>query len=228
MLVATLGEQVDLRRPAPLERLLEEFLARRWLSFSHDHDLGTVSGGRKIYGEFVANPVEIHIDRSVPLWSPRVRFTLAHDSGHFVLHRRLIGPGRYIDRTQIPADSAACMKYREMASMSDRGWAEWQANEFALALIMPLAAASRSIREVQLELGILRNVGLIFLDHQPENQINCGLILGKLRHEYQISEVMLRRRLRSLGILKDWRPATREAKFRELGTLFYAGGEGED
>jgi Zn-dependent peptidase ImmA (M78 family) len=112
------------------------------------------------------------------------------------------------------------MKYREMASLSDLGWAEWQANEFALSLIMPIASASQVVRDVQRELGIVRNVGVIFLDHQAQNQVDCALILSRLRQEYQITEVMLRRRLRYLGILKDWRPARRRAQLRQLGSLF--------
>lgn len=227
MLFATLGDRVDLRKPAPLKRLLDVFTAQQWLSFSRDDDLGRLPGGQKIYGEFTVNPLRIFIDRSVAEWSSRFRFTLAHEIGHFVLHRRMIGPGRYIDRTQLPADSAAQMKYREMATLSDLGWAEWQANEFALALIMPLSAAINSVFNVQRELGIVRNLGIIYLDHQPQNRVDCGLILSRLRQEYQVPMVMLRRRLRYLGILKDWRPDRRKSQLRQLGSLFSADEEVE-
>ena len=124
-------------RPQPVERLIGIFQEKGWLKFSHDEDLGELPGSRKILGEFSVEPFRIKIDRSLSAGSPRFMFTLAHEIGHFCLHRRMIGVGKFISREQLPRDAEDHLRYREMAALSDLGWAEWQANEFAMALILP-------------------------------------------------------------------------------------------
>jgi Zn-dependent peptidase ImmA (M78 family) len=226
MLLATFGGSVNPLKPAPLQRLIETFEKNKWLTFSHDQDLGELPGQRKIYGEFRVEPIQILIDKSLEPWSPRFCFSVAHEIGHFALHRKKIGIGKYINREQLPADSASRLRYRDMATLSDLGWAEWQANEFALALIMPVYSLQQHVRKIQQDLGINRNLGIIYLDHQACNRVDCGLILGHLLHKYQVSHTLLRRRLRHLNILHDRRPTRRNNALKALGSLFHS--EGED
>lgn len=228
MLSATFKGAVDPRKPAPLQRLLETFIQKQWLTFSHDQDLGQLPGNRKIYGEFQVEPIRIFIDRSLDAWSPRFCFSLAHEIGHFALHRQMIGIGKFIDREQLPADSASRLRYRDMAELSDLGWVEWQANEFAMALIMPVYSAYLNVQRIQQEIGIKNNLGIIYLDRQPCNMIDCGRVLFELCQKYQVSAVLMRRRLMHLNILHDRRPGRTRSALESLGSLFYTEGENHE
>lgn len=205
MLSAALGNVLDRNRPAPLRQLITRYQDKKWLTFSDNEDLGTLPGNRTIYGEFNVEPLRIRVSSKLEQWSPRYRFTLAHEIGHFVLHRKLIGKGKFISREQIPRDSAHQLKYREMETLSDLGWVEWQANEFALALTLPIMALSKKIRQQQENLGISRNKGVIYLDDQPKNSINARRIVSSLARDFQIPRVFCWKRLRHLDLLQDKR-----------------------
>lgn len=59
----------------------------------------------------------------------RRRFTIAHELGHFVLHRHLIGEG--------VTDNAAFRADGSTGNPNIRAWEETEANRFAANLLMP-------------------------------------------------------------------------------------------
>lgn len=61
----------------------------------------------------------------------RQRFTIAHELGHYILHRHLIGTGLGDDRAYRSADTG---RYRNMAIGPQQ---ETEANRFAASLLMP-------------------------------------------------------------------------------------------
>lgn len=222
MLTAVFGDSINLLEPAPIEKLIEIFQTNGWLTFCHDDDLGILPGGRVIYGEFNVEPMRIRISPKLKTSTPRFRFTLAHEIGHFVLHRKLIGKGLYINREQMPSDGASELKYREMATLSDLGWVEWQANEFALALLLPTVTLFQKIQKIQQGLGINRNFGIIYFDDQPINQADASQIIVALEREFDVPKALLWRRLRHLNLLQDRRTKRIKMAYDSIGALFHS------
>lgn len=221
MLSSLLGSKANLAYPAPLKEILAILVAEGWIEFSSDEDLGMLLGNRKVRGEFTVKPFRIRICSSIEPWSAEFRYVLAHEIGHLALHRKLIGPGKYIDRNSVPADTFQELKYRDKASLSDLGWVEWQANEFAAALVLPFPFLLLEVCNKQKERGILNNIGVLYYDDQPGNQVECTLIIRELALLHGITEDLLWSRLRSLNILQDHRKKKVAVAYECLEGLFY-------
>lgn len=76
----------------------------------------------------------IYVDNrlySADIYYPRVRFTLAHEIGHYVLHRSFIDQLRF-------GSIRDWMEYRQSLNEDSLGWFEYQANEFAGRLLVPI------------------------------------------------------------------------------------------
>ena len=67
------------------ERTLRDFR----VPFVLDQDLGKGERGRKILGRFQRDPRVIFVDPSLVPTSPRWRFTICHELGHLVFHRKV-------------------------------------------------------------------------------------------------------------------------------------------
>lgn len=205
MLSILFGDQADFTRPASVENILGRLVKAGSITFSHDAELGMLPGNRRIRGMFNVNPFSIHICSSIKPWNSEFRFVLAHEIGHLALHRKMIGHGKYIDRQDVPADTYEQLKYRDKARLSDLGWVEWQANEFAACLILPHMYLVKEISEMQISKGIVRNLGVLYFDDQAQNQIECTIIIAELAIKYSVTADLLRKRLRSFGIFQDMR-----------------------
>jgi hypothetical protein len=79
-------------------------------------DLTTIMIDSKMYSD----------DKSLP----RVRFTLAHELGHFYLHKEQIKKARF-------SSVKEWIKFRQSISEEDISWFESQADEFAGSLLVP-------------------------------------------------------------------------------------------
>lgn len=71
---------------------------------------------------------------------PRVRFTLAHELGHFFLHRRLLTPGRAFHDEDVLAEG-------------DLAFVEREANSFAAECLLPQGLVDRFLDGAILSLG---------------------------------------------------------------------------
>jgi hypothetical protein len=113
--------------PVPVDDILETHLG---LSMNYA-DLRHRFGERGLLGATVVPERAIYIDKSLdpthfPEREGRYNFTLAHEIGHWCLHR-LSAP----DRPHLLLDSFDC----DPADLHGRR--EWQANHFASCLLMP-------------------------------------------------------------------------------------------
>ena len=68
---------------------------------------------------------------------PRVRFTLAHELGHYFLHRRLLREGRVFRDDRINLDQEAVLDQCER-----------EANEFAIEVLLPAVCVDRRLDQV--------------------------------------------------------------------------------
>ncbi len=74
-----------------------------------------------------------------PRWHPRLRFTLAHELGHVVLHRDL-WERRFAQLALLPGAPSAAAHSTEPRGNGRVDWLEWQAGHLAAALLMPAPA----------------------------------------------------------------------------------------
>lgn len=98
---------------------------------------------------------EIHLNAGHA--STRQRFTLAHELGHFVLHRPLLGDG-ITDNAAYRAEP--CPEYSNHAITQKH---ETEANQFAAELLMPretvdrMIADGRTVAQMADDLGVSRH-----------------------------------------------------------------------
>jgi len=206
--------------PPDLQRIVTVLESRYPVRFSFSHDLGRLPTGERIFGTFAVAPLTIRVTSFLPKWSPRFQRTLAHELGHLVLHRKMIGKGKYISREKPIVDTARQLRYRETAELSDLGWVEWQANEFAMCLILPRRYLQVLVCSVQMGLGINRNLGTMYLDEQPCNKRDCHRIVNEIAERSAAKKPLLWRRLRFLGILEDHQKKRSRPAFEALDALF--------
>jgi len=124
---------------------------------------------------------EIVFDPARP--DPRIRFSIAHEVGHYVLHRDVIvklRPSSYRDWKQM------------QAQLPDAIWgrAEYQAREFAGRLLVPPDKLKEEIRELQ---PLIQEARRVVPD--LEIQVIKELVRPKLARRFFVSEDVIGRRL---------------------------------
>ncbi len=189
--------------PPDLKKVVDILASKFNVRFNFGKKIGNLLTGATILGKFSVSPNTIQISSVLDDWSPSFCKTLAHEIGHLVLHRKLIGNGKYISNDKPLIDTARQLRYRETASMSDLGWVEWQANEFAMCLILPRRYLQSLVYMTQTSLGITRNLGTMYLDEQLCNKNDCYRIVHAISQLSGAKPTLIWRRLRFLGILED-------------------------
>lgn len=223
MLQYVLPDRGDDPTPPDLQKIAAILQSKYKVQFSFSENLDGLKGGDKILGMFTVNPLTIYVCNSVDPWSPEFCRILAHELGHLVLHRKMIGEGKYISREKPIVDTSRQLRYRETADLSDLGWVEWQANEFALCLILPRRFLQVLVIAVQKEIGIQKNIGTMYLDDQPCNKQDCQRIVTRISELSRAKDTLLWRRLRFLGILEDHQKNRARPMFEVLDALFETG-----
>src|SRR6266542_5808418 len=140
-----------LERPScPLWDVVNGLKERYHIPFHFYQELGYSSRGKKILGRFDFHPRQVLIDRILPHDSPRFRWTLGHEIGHLVLHRRL-DPSRISQDTPSFVDTRTELRFLRSAQWSDLRWIEWQATYFGSALLLPRPVVLAAVIRLQVE-----------------------------------------------------------------------------
>lgn len=191
-----------LRSPCetPLLSFLEESAQRFEFTYDLTQNLGNNSHGHKILGKFRFKPRAILVDESVS-GDPRQKFILGHEFGHLVLHRNLLIKKAGYTISDVEKDLVTGNKILT----TPRDWLEWQANQFAGAILIPRATLLSALIAVQKKLDIHRNLGRIYLDEQPYSFRDFQKTLGGLMEIYLVTKKNLGIRLNDLGLLIDVR-----------------------
>ena len=147
LLRAVFGEPWQLRKPVDLESIVYDYLSpREGLSFN-DEAVLPLEGGEVVLGKTLPIRGKILLNRILKADSDRGRgrFTLAHELGHWVLHRKLfLGRGEALDLFPKSAGADDDFEFvglnRSIFPSSCGPGAvareEWQANRFAVALLI--------------------------------------------------------------------------------------------
>lgn len=167
-------------------------------------DLGFISArNERILGRFVFNPRAILIDSSLQQDTGPFNFTLAHEIGHLVLHRKLKLKGDF-DPDEI-SDTKRDLVTGKKILTTPHDWIEWQANRFASSLLMPRPTVRKAVIQKQKEMGIRSNIGFIYLENKPYSVADYVTQVQHLELVYGASKTAIECRLSDLGILIDKR-----------------------
>ncbi len=188
-------------------RIYQKLADRKELCFAYE-DLNPSQKEKRILGKFCyGTPPRIILDKTheESESSMRVRFTLAHELGHFVLHRH-----RKIKNTEELIDTAEDLPRYFITPKKSRNWVEWQANYFAGALLIPPAPVEKELKIIQKDMEIKRNIGEIYLDDSASNKRDFLGTLAKLAIFFNVSQTCMEIRLRQLNLLIDKRKTSGE------------------
>jgi Zn-dependent peptidase ImmA (M78 family) len=88
-----------------------------------------------------------------------------------------------------------------LESRTPRDWVEMQANAFAAALVLPETTFQASLVKVQTEIGIIKNLGVIF----TPSEANADFVrtVAGLSDIYGVSKQSVKIRLRTLKMIEE-------------------------
>ena len=133
-------------------------------------------------------------------FSNRLRFSFAHELGHFFLHRYLLKDLTFNSFQQWE-------EFILNSPQKDYKWFEWQANEFAGRLIVPLQDLETYVCKVCEELK-QNDLLLRYLSKDPDLVLSC--ISPSLSKPFGVSEEVIEKRVQKEGL---WPP---KAHFPDL------------
>jgi Zn-dependent peptidase ImmA (M78 family) len=180
-----------IRAPIPIEDIIEKHLKLHIEFDDLHHLLGVPRGGSgtaDIFGAIWFETGEIVIDESLdpeerPPIEGRYRFTLAHDGGHWRLHRPLVqansGHGSLFGYARQP--TVVCRSSRA----KDR--AEFQANLYASCLLMPRKLVFQAWRDRfgnDHPWGVPRKDGIVDVDEIIRMLPNSGAVPVVISHYF--------------------------------------------
>jgi len=118
----------------------------------------------------------------------RTRFTVAHECGHWVLHRSYHSPvnKQYKLRTMpYNACRETTIGRSNFTARTDDDWEEWQADAFASALLMPLPTfadyACRERKKGSIYVGVTEPYSYDGLCERVAKKFNVSLIAAEIR-----------------------------------------------
>lgn len=133
----------------------------------------------------------------------RIRFTMAHELSHWILHRELFIEG-YTKREKniiISEDTKEGLLTLETQYKTDEEWIEWQADYLAGALLMPATLFVYYFNIIRKKLDI--NQSYLYLDNQKCNIQNYFYTINILSKIFGVSRLATKVRLCKLGLLKE-------------------------
>ncbi len=166
--------------------------------------LNTAGSQAKVLGQFCyGDPPTIILDaeHEASSLTARTRFTLAHELGHFVLHRH-----RKVHKKNELIDTEEDLpRHLYMPQQEEKDWVEWQANQFAGALLVPRKTLRRKLLLVQEGLDIRSRLGRVWVDDSRSSMTLFRQTLGILALFYSVSKKVVEIRLATLELLHDHR-----------------------
>ena len=190
LILSEIGYKCD---HVPLDKICELLKERSSLVVKRNTQLN-----KGVLGQISFGPDVIIIDDLQASTPERVRFTLAHEIGHFVLEHY-----KFMSR-EACHDEDIDLERPDKMSLKDVGRIEWQANFFASCLLLPKQQfTSEFLRQaVQHDLSD-RGYGLLYLDEQKCNLDTYYSITSQLMKKFHVSRSVVKLRLLKLGFLKE-------------------------
>lgn len=202
-------ECLTIPKATPVLEIANSLQSMGLVTFVYDKDLGISQTGKKYLGRFHIPSRTIYVDRALVPHDPRLKFTVAHEIAHFVLHSDIkpqaINPTSEEKDVDIEDSTEHIIMNRlvsgDTREWGPRSWIEWQANRFAASFIMPRVPVLDAVIKKQKEFNISQNLGKI-----NENQIVGGeleAITGYIKNIFDVSKESALVRLIETGIIED-------------------------
>lgn len=124
----------------------------------------------------------------------RYRFVLAHEYGHFILHRKVLG-----NKISVLCDNDVTLKNPYIGNLELKEL-ERQANRFATYLLMPTSAFVSEVFKVFRRYDI--RGGFMYVDSQPCNISNYHQVTSQLSVTFRVSKLAAAYRMMELKLLQ--------------------------
>jgi len=161
--------------------------------------------GFVILGKIEFDPVVITLSSGAQSNKFRLKFTLAHELGHFFLkHDKFL-------RKEFYSEPDYNNNYGEYVSVKDIRRMEWQANQFASYFLLPEKQFLKEFKKLIYQENILnKGHGVLFIDEQKCNLNSYYKITNTLRDKFRVSRKVVEYRLKNLNLLNDERGKRKE------------------
>lgn len=136
----------------------------------------------------------IYISSDLEVGCPRYRFVLAHEYGHFILHRDFLDSKIAVLYENDDTLKSLCASNNELRIL------ERQANRFASYLLMPKYEFVKTVVEL-FEIYDIRR-GFMYVDHQPCNLKDYHCVTSGLSAKFLVSKQAAAYRMIDLGLMK--------------------------
>jgi Zn-dependent peptidase ImmA (M78 family) len=171
----------------------------------------------RLRGSTIFSTQTIYIDKWLSSIEAKtlLRFTIAHELGHWILHaiKPIYVPEQEQNMNRID-DYETDFWGRKILS-STRDWIEHQANYFAGSLLLPELTFINAVTYKQKDMGVSRNIGIIYLDNQKGNIRDYKIIIEHIKHIYNVSARAVEIRLKQKDMLYE-APVRRVKHISEL------------
>lgn len=164
---------------------------KSYLKRKYDIDVQYHSDGKLLgYCDIANKTISLHQNVKE---TKRELFILCHEFGHFKLHHKLV-----IDQFTYNnfTESEYNFKIGKNSLENPKHWIEWQANYFAVSMILPNTSILAILWQQQQRLGL--NRGKLYLDDQKENYQNYQTLLYKLSEHFNVTRPNILYRLKEL------------------------------
>jgi Zn-dependent peptidase ImmA (M78 family) len=156
---------------------------------------------KDVLGEINFQEKIIFIDNQQCSTLPRIRFTVAHEVAHFLLgHKQYMNGEQYrtIDEENLKNVALMGIGIEDIIKM------EWQANQLASFLLLPLENFLQDVFLLIKEYKIInRGFGILYVDNQGCNIKTFIQITSRLMYKYKVSRKVIELLLNKLGILNQ-------------------------
>jgi Zn-dependent peptidase ImmA (M78 family) len=131
------------------------------------------------------------------------RFTAAHEIGHWILHRYNYKNWNFQSHNETSGglqDDDTTLCRLENRTQSD--WLEFQANVFAASLVMPREMFIVALKQTQIDIGIDKNIGRIYLSNAPYSRRDYETTVSQLAQIFHVSKKSVRVRIKTLRLIE--------------------------
>jgi Zn-dependent peptidase ImmA (M78 family) len=188
--------------PTPINKLIDSLKNNKKLSFAISDSLPECDDS-KILGITHLKEKSIEISKNISDQPIVFNYVVAHELGHLFLHtnKSIIDDQKKKIKSILDDDSKFIYVKRNLDTVHD--WLEWQANTFAASLLLPHKMLKRKLKEIQTEIGVNRNKGIIYLEEKDYSKRDFDIILSRLTKTFQVSKTVCQIRLHNLNLIHD-------------------------
>jgi Zn-dependent peptidase ImmA (M78 family) len=197
----------------PIQSIIKYLQDNHGLLFSISDDLGTIND-RKIRGKTILSKGIIILDSSIITNDESLYFmTAAHEIGHWTFHcsRRIVNEDNeeinsFEDEEYSFYDRDAMITFRRKKELkTSLDFLEHHAKVFAANLLMPRNAFIKAVQAIQINLGISRNLGQVYLYDDRILNHDYARVVIQLQEYFKVPKQAINIRFKELGLLNDLR-----------------------